>query len=103
MPVYTHGHHESVLRAHRWRTVDNSAAYLLPYLRPGLQLLDIGCGPGTITADFARRVSPGRVCGLDSAAAIVDAMESLGLAYPKVDAAKEKEFAAARAALLAET
>jgi PPK2 family polyphosphate:nucleotide phosphotransferase len=37
------------------------------------------------------------------AAAIVDAMESLGLAYPKVGAAKEKEFAAARAALLAET
>jgi PPK2 family polyphosphate:nucleotide phosphotransferase len=36
------------------------------------------------------------------AAAIVDAMESLRLAYPKVDAAKEKEFAAARAALLGE-
>jgi PPK2 family polyphosphate:nucleotide phosphotransferase len=36
------------------------------------------------------------------AAAIVDAMESLGLAYPKVDAAKKKEFAAARAALLRE-
>ena len=36
------------------------------------------------------------------AAAIVDAMESLGLAYPKVDAAKKKEFAAARAALLGE-
>ena len=36
------------------------------------------------------------------AAAIVDAMESLGLAYPKVDAAKKKEFAAARAALLSE-
>src|SRR5450755_482384 len=28
--VYTHGHHESVLRSHRWRTADNSAAYLLP-------------------------------------------------------------------------
>jgi PPK2 family polyphosphate:nucleotide phosphotransferase len=36
------------------------------------------------------------------AAAIVDAMESLGLAYPKLDTAKEKEFAAARAALLGE-
>ena len=36
------------------------------------------------------------------AAAIVDAMESLGLAYPEVDAAKKKEFAAARAALLGE-
>ncbi len=32
---YTHGHHESVLRTHRWRTVENSAAYLLPHLRAG--------------------------------------------------------------------
>ena len=32
--VYTHGHHEAVLRSHRWRTADNSAAYLLPQLEP---------------------------------------------------------------------
>jgi hypothetical protein len=44
---YTHGHDESVLRSHRWRTVENSAAYLLPYLKPGLDLLDVGCGPET--------------------------------------------------------
>ena len=25
-PRYTHGHHESVLRSHRWRTAENSAA-----------------------------------------------------------------------------
>jgi SAM-dependent methyltransferase len=59
--VYTHGHHESVLRSHRWRTAENSAAYLLPHLRPGMSLLDVGCGPGTITADLAARVTPGRV------------------------------------------
>ena len=59
--VYTHGHHESVLRSHRWRTVENSAAYLVPHLRPGLTLLDVGCGPGTITVDLASRVAPGRV------------------------------------------
>ena len=29
---YTHGHHESVLRSHRWRTAQNSAAYLLDRL-----------------------------------------------------------------------
>ena len=59
---YTHGHHESVLRSHRWRTAENSAAYLLPHLRPGLDLLDVGCGPGTITLDLARarRAGPGR-------------------------------------------
>lgn len=65
--TYTHGHHESVLRSHGWRTAENSAAYLLPYLRPGLRLLDVGAGPGTITLDLARLVAPGVVTGIDVA------------------------------------
>lgn len=64
--TYTHGHHESVLRSHRWRTAENSAAYLLPHLAAGQDVLDVGCGPGTITIDIARRVAPGRVIGLDA-------------------------------------
>src|SRR5215204_3238180 len=63
--TYTHGHAEPVLQSHRWRTAENSAGYLLPALRPGLDLLDVGCGPGTITVDLAARVAPGRVVGLD--------------------------------------
>ena len=62
---YTHGHAESVLRSHRWRTAENSAAYLLPHLGPGQTLLDVGSGPGTITADLAERVAPGRVTALE--------------------------------------
>jgi hypothetical protein len=50
--TYTHGHHESVLRSHTWRTAQNFAAYLLQHLRPGVSLLDVGCGPGTITIDL---------------------------------------------------
>jgi len=69
--AYTHGHHESVLRSHTWRTVDNSAAYLAPELTPGLTLLDVGCGPGTITVDLARRLSPGSVVGIDASEQIV--------------------------------
>jgi ubiquinone/menaquinone biosynthesis C-methylase UbiE len=55
--TYTHGHAESVLRGHRARTAENSAAYLLPRLRPTDRLLDVGSGPGTITADLARLVA----------------------------------------------
>jgi len=70
---YTHGHHEAVLRSHRWRTVENSAAYLQPHLEAGMSLLDVGCGPGTITLDFANLVNPGHVIGIDVAPAAIEA------------------------------
>ncbi|MEO7126961.1 MAG: class I SAM-dependent methyltransferase [Nakamurella sp.] len=70
---YTHGYDESVLRSHTWRTVDNSAAYLAPHLRPGLSLLDVGCGPGTITSEFAHRLAPGRVVAIDPSAEVLSA------------------------------
>lgn len=57
MAVYTHGHHASVLRSHNNRSIANSAAYLEPLLTADAHLLDVGAGPGTITVDFASRVS----------------------------------------------
>ena len=57
MAEYTHGHHESVLRSHRSRTAQNSAAYLLPLLKSTDRMLDVGAGPGTITVDLAELVA----------------------------------------------
>jgi SAM-dependent methyltransferase len=70
--TYTHGHHESVLRSHQWRTAQNSAGYLLAHLTRGMDLLDVGCGPGTITADLAALVSPGRVTAVDTTDAALE-------------------------------
>lgn len=77
MSTYTHGHHESVLRSHRWRTAENSAAYLLDSLKPHMKILDVGCGPGTITADLAARVPAGEVLGIDTAPAIIEQAREL--------------------------
>ena len=65
--TYLHGHHDSVLRSHRWRTAENSAGYLLARLAADARILDVGCGPGTITADLAARVPGGQVTGIDAA------------------------------------
>ncbi|KAL9000573.1 MAG: hypothetical protein Q9169_000866 [Polycauliona sp. 2 TL-2023] len=63
---YPHGHHQSVLRGHRWPTVANSAAYLSGSLQPDMVILDVGCGPGSITVDLASMAPQGKVIGLDT-------------------------------------
>ncbi len=68
---YLHGHHDSVLRSHRWRTAENSAAFLIPSLEPGAKVLDVGCGPGTITVGLARYVGEGQVLGIDAAPGVL--------------------------------
>ena len=46
MDTYTHGHAEPVLQSHRWRTAENSGGLPAAVAGPGLDLLDVGCGPG---------------------------------------------------------
>lgn len=83
--VYTHGHHESVLRSHRWRTAENSAAFLLPHLAADARVLDVGCGPGTITAGLAERVPHGHVTGLDSSGQVIAQARELAGGRPNLD------------------
>ena len=47
------------------RTADREAAFLLRHLRPGMRVLDIGCGPGSITIGLAEAVAPGEAVGVD--------------------------------------
>jgi ubiquinone/menaquinone biosynthesis C-methylase UbiE len=70
--AYVHGHHESVLRSHSSRTIADSAAYLVPHLVPGVRVLDIGCGPGSLTAEMAGRVAPGEVIGIDASTQVIE-------------------------------
>jgi ubiquinone/menaquinone biosynthesis C-methylase UbiE len=62
---YTHGHAPATVAQHGRRTAEEAAAFMLPSLRPGMRLLDVGCGPGSITRGLAQRLAPGEVVGLD--------------------------------------
>lgn len=66
---YTHGHEPATLASHARRSAANSCAYLLPLLEPGMSLLDVGSGPGSITLDLAELVAPGTVVGIEPVAA----------------------------------
>ncbi|KIW81507.1 hypothetical protein Z517_04532 [Fonsecaea pedrosoi CBS 271.37] len=69
--VYSHGHHRSVVEDHARRTAQDSAAFLLPHIRPNHTILDVGCGPGTITADLATFVPEGKVIGVDAVESVL--------------------------------
>ena len=73
--LYTHGYHEAIVSTFAQRTAEECAAFLLPHLRAGTVVLDMGSGPGTITAGLARRA--GSVIGLDASEEMVEAGRSL--------------------------
>ncbi|MXW34631.1 MAG: class I SAM-dependent methyltransferase [Chloroflexi bacterium] len=79
-PDYTMGFGEEMMETFRRNTAEASAAYLLPYLRPGLRVLDFGCGPGTISVGLARAVAPGELHGVDMEASQIDLARSVALA-----------------------
>ena len=75
--TYTHGHQPSVLRSHASRTAADSAAYLLSRLRDGQRLLDVGCGPGSISLDLAASVGSGQVVAEDLSEEVLEGAEAL--------------------------
>jgi ubiquinone/menaquinone biosynthesis C-methylase UbiE len=75
--AYTHGYDGRANRVMSQRNVATDAAFLLPHLRPGMRLLDVGCGPGSITIGLAGVVAPGEVVGLDIAPVQVEAARAL--------------------------
>lgn len=74
--TYSHGHHASVVSHHARRTAKDSAAFLLPHIKPTFHILDVGCGPGTITADLAELVPQGKVVGIDMVASVLNQARS---------------------------
>ena len=76
-PDYTMGYGEVILETQLRATAENSAAHVLPYLRPGLCMLDFGCGPGTISVGLAKAVVPGEMHGVDMDASLIELARSL--------------------------
>ena len=64
-PSYTMGYTEEFRQLLDRRSAATHASYLLPHLRPGMRLLDFGCGPGSISVGLADCIAPGEFHGID--------------------------------------
>jgi len=62
---YTPGHNANATDFMSRRSFDSHGAFFREHLRPGLRVLDCGCGPGSITLGIAQRVFPAEVLGVD--------------------------------------
>jgi ubiquinone/menaquinone biosynthesis C-methylase UbiE len=75
--VYVHGYSALEQQLLQARRATESAAFFFPFLRPGMRLLDCGCGPGSITLGLADVVAPGQVIGVDLELRQVEAARQL--------------------------
>ena len=62
---YNLGWGSAITKHQTSRKASQYAVNFLPYLKPGMKLLDCGCGPGSLTIDFAEIVTPGEAVGID--------------------------------------
>ena len=75
--AYVLDHKAANIKSHQWRTARNSAAFIIDSIHPGMHILDVGCGPGSITVDFAEMVPKGHVTGIEIGADILSQAQSL--------------------------
>ncbi|KAI0423412.1 S-adenosyl-L-methionine-dependent methyltransferase [Xylaria sp. FL1042] len=74
---YKQGYSDYTTATHEKRTAESNAAFLIPHIKKTDHILDVGCGPGTITTGFAKYASEGTVIGLDMSTEVLEKAKRL--------------------------
>jgi len=75
--IYPFGYNPAAVGMMQTRTAAACANLLLKHASPGMRVLDVGCGPGSITFGLAEELAPGKVTGIDIEASQISIAEEL--------------------------
>ena len=74
---YAFGESNAARKAFAGRTIDADLAFLVPFLKPGLSLVDCGCGGGGLAVQLSERLTPGEVVGFDQNGGAIEQAKQL--------------------------
>ncbi|KAI1273829.1 S-adenosyl-L-methionine-dependent methyltransferase [Xylaria sp. FL0933] len=74
---YKQGYSACTTATHEKRTAETNAAFLIPHIKKTDHILDVGCGPGTITTGFVKYAPEGTVIGLDMSSDVLERAKKL--------------------------
>ena len=69
---YAHTHSRPSVSAHARRSARSFTPYVIPYIESHHAILDVGCGPGSISADLAAQAPSGSIVCLDASEAVLE-------------------------------
>ena len=64
-PDYTLGYADELIAFIGEASSRESSAFLVSHLQSGARVLDVGCGPGIVSARLAQAIIPGELAGID--------------------------------------
>jgi SAM-dependent methyltransferase len=74
---YTPGHSANATAFMAARSFGSHGEFIRPYIKPGMMVLDCGCGPGAISVGLAEAVGPaGHVTGVDFGESQIEAAKA---------------------------
>jgi ubiquinone/menaquinone biosynthesis C-methylase UbiE len=76
---YTQGYSNRTLATQQMRTAETDATFLLPHIKKTDRILDVGCGPGTITTSLAKYASEGSITGIDISVAVLQKAKAVAI------------------------
>lgn len=88
--IYPFGYNDAAVNIMKTRTAQDNAKLFLNYAKPNMHILDVGCGPGSITIGLAQALPDCHIIGIDKEGSQLDIASEAALQHKVVNCSFEQ-------------